>query len=122
MRLRGLMVVAFPVLLLAAAPAHAKDVCDDAPDQNTMNRCAQDDYKASDAALNRAYQKHMKDLDADSQTLLKTAQRAWLAFRDGECKHQAAPNDGGSMYPMAYFGCLNRLTKDRIKQIEAGQE
>jgi uncharacterized protein YecT (DUF1311 family) len=118
---RALLVAALPVLLFAA-PGHAKGVCDNAQDQSTMNQCAEDDYKVSDAALNRAYQKQMKALDAPSLALLKTAQRAWIAFRDGECKYQAAENEGGSIYPLVYFGCLNRLTKDRTKQIEAGQE
>ena len=108
-------------LLLAAAPAGAKGSCDDAQDQTTMNHCAADDYARADAELNRVYKQVMAGLDAHSQALLKNAQRDWIKWRDDECMYQNAQNEGGSIYPLVYNGCLTTLSMARTKQLQAGQ-
>jgi len=86
-----------------------------------MNQCSSRDYARSDAELNRVYKQVMAALDGHSQQLLKAAQRDWIMFRDDECKYQNAQNEGGSIYPLVYNGCLTTLTKDRIKQLKQGQ-
>ncbi|MFZ1109106.1 MAG: lysozyme inhibitor LprI family protein [Rhodomicrobium sp.] len=107
----------FSILTFAAA-ARA-DECDNAMDQATMNACAEDAYRKADAELNAVYkqvQSRNKD-DAEAGKLLVAAERAWVAFRDAECAFDAAPNAGGSIYPLVYFGCLQRLTKARTGQL-----
>ena len=86
-----------------------------------MNRCAAENYERADAELNRVYKQEIAELDAHSQQLLKTAQRDWIAFRDDECKYQNVQNEGGSIYPLEYNGCLTALTKARTKQLQQGQ-
>ena len=86
-----------------------------------MNQCSAQDYARSDAELNRVYKRIMAGLDGHSQQLLKAAQRDWITFRDDECKYQNTQNEGGSIYPLVYNGCLTALTKDRIKQLKQGQ-
>lgn len=112
-------------LLFAAAPALADDAdgidCNNAVSQNDMNICADKDFQKIDAVLNKTYQATLKDLDAHSRDLLRAAQREWIKFRDAECTYQNAQNEGGSIYPLVYSGCLTTLTKDRIKQLKAGQ-
>ena len=108
-------------LMLGAAPAAAKDHCDEAVSQNEMSQCAEDAFDRADKALNAVYQDQMKGLDDHSRDLLKKSERAWIAFRDAECTYQNAANEGGSIYPMVYAGCESTLTKDRIKQLKAGQ-
>ena len=120
MRTLALAALALPLFLLAA-PAAAKDVCDNAADQQTMNRCAEDAYARTDAELNRVYKTTMAGLDEHSQALLKAAQRDWIKFRDDECTYQNAQNEGGSIYPLVYNGCLTTLTKARTKQLQQGQ-
>ena len=117
---RTILVAVLP-LLLGAAPAGAKGGCDDAQEQSTMNRCAADDYARADAELNRVYKQVIAGLDAQSQQLLKAAQRDWISFRDDECKYENAQNEGGSIYPLVYNGCLTTLTKARTKQLQQGQ-
>ena len=78
-------------------------------------------FARADAELNRVYKDVMAGLDARSQDLLKRAQRDWITFRDDECKYENVQNEGGSIYPLVYNGCLTTLTKDRIKQLKAGQ-
>jgi uncharacterized protein YecT (DUF1311 family) len=104
--------------LSLALPAYA----DDCPEQNQngLNRCAEDSYKRADEALNAVYKETMQRLKDDAPTakLLLAAQKAWIAFRDAECTFANAENAGGSIYPMVYAGCLERLTKARTKELE----
>lgn len=118
------LALALAPFLLAAAPAAADDKldCAHAEAQQDMNRCAEQDFERADAVLNRDYKKLLAGLDAPNAGLLRTAQRAWLSFRDSECKFEAAPNTGGSIYPLVYSGCLTALTKDRTKQLKQGQQ
>jgi uncharacterized protein YecT (DUF1311 family) len=87
-----------------------------------MNICADKDYRKADAELNRAYKAAIAGEDGDAQKLLREAQRDWIKFRDAECAYEAAPNQGGSIYPMVYSGCLTELTRARTKEIKTGQQ
>jgi uncharacterized protein YecT (DUF1311 family) len=120
------MIAAALPLLLAGAPARADDAdgidCNNAMAQNDMNICADKDYRQADAALNRTYKETLKGEDAHTADLLRKAQRAWIAFRDAECVYQNAENEGGSIYPMVYAGCLTRLTKLRTQQLKPGND
>ena len=80
--------------------------------QMEMNECAGIAYDKADRRLNQVY----KRLERTSE--LVAAQRAWITFRDAECKYKASAYEGGSMQPMVYAGCLQSLTEDRIKQLE----
>jgi uncharacterized protein YecT (DUF1311 family) len=112
-------VLAFAAILFATAAAADDIDCHKAMTQSAMNICADRDFRAADAKLNAAYAKLMAALDdAGFKTKLKTAQRAWISFRDSECTFETADNEGGSIHPMVYSGCLTRLTKERIKALE----
>lgn len=112
------------ILALAGAPARAADELDchdwgnKSLNQHEMNMCAHQDYKAADRALNTAYRALTAKIDAVAKVLLVEAQRAWITFRDKECKYEAAENEGGSIYPMIYSGCLARLTNVRTRELK----
>ena len=118
--------VAAAALLFAATPALADEAdgidCAHAMAQQDMNICADRDYQRADAVLNSAYRKAMEGLDEHNRDLLRTAQRAWIAFRDAECTYESAPNEGGSIHPLIYSGCLTALTMARTKQLREGQQ
>ncbi|MBK5351697.1 DUF1311 domain-containing protein [Pseudomonas sp. TH41] len=102
--------------LLFTAWAHAVD-CDSAADQSTMNQCAAQQGKAADKELNAHYQQitaRLKD-SPNSKKLMVSAQRAWVAFRDAECKFSASAVEGGSVYPLIYSNCITELTKARVE-------
>ena len=111
-----------PRFLLALTPllfttlAQAVD-CDNATDQTTMNQCAAQQNKAADKELNTLYQQITTRLKSnpDSKKLLIGAQRAWVAFRDAECKFSSAGVEGGSVYPLIYSNCITELTKARVE-------
>ncbi|MGH8045907.1 MAG: lysozyme inhibitor LprI family protein [Chthoniobacterales bacterium] len=77
------------------------------------------DFKKSDAKLNAAYKKLRATLDEDGQAKLKTAQKAWLAYRDAEAALEAAPNEGGTIYPMVFANVKTRLTDARTEELDA---
>ncbi|WJK08170.1 lysozyme inhibitor LprI family protein [Pseudomonas fluorescens] len=115
-----------PRLLLALTPflftsiAHAAVDCANASDQATMNQCAAQENKAADKELNTVYQQitaRLKD-NPDGKKLLVSAQRAWIGFRDAECKFSASGVKGGSMYPMIHSSCITRVTKDRTEALK----
>ncbi|WP_435037508.1 lysozyme inhibitor LprI family protein [Pseudomonas neuropathica] len=113
-------------LLLALTPflftplAHAAVDCANASDQATMNQCAGQDFKAADNELNTVYQQvtgRLKD-NPDGKKLLVSAQRAWLGFRDAECKFSSSGVTGGSVYPWVYSSCLTGVTKVRVEALK----
>lgn len=115
-----------PRLLLALTPflftplAHAAVDCAKANDQTTMNQCAGQNFKAADKELNTVYQQitaRLKD-NADGKKLLVGAQRAWIGFRDTECKFSASGVAGGSVYPLIYSNCMTSMTKTRVESLK----
>ncbi|NOT58838.1 MAG: DUF1311 domain-containing protein [Acidobacteria bacterium] len=107
------------VFQAVAQKAPPKPGCADAQDQNTMNRCAQEEFQKADAALNKAYQQLLPKLEAAHKEKLKMAQRAWIAFRDAHCECEAFAFDGGSMQPLIRFSCMAAETNARTKQLQA---
>jgi uncharacterized protein YecT (DUF1311 family) len=128
----AILTMAAALALLALAPAHLASPaladeadgidCHNATAQQDMNICADKDYRRIDAGLNATYKNVMRRLDGPSRDLLRASQREWIKFRDAECTYLNATNAGGSIYPMVYVGCLNDMTKTRIKQLQAGQQ
>jgi uncharacterized protein YecT (DUF1311 family) len=100
-------------------PAYADDCKDQT--QSGLNACADAAYNKADAALNFAYKQILQRLKDDSATakLLVTAQQAWIAYRDAECAFASSANAGGSNYPMVVSICLEDVTQERTKDLEA---
>lgn len=105
-----------------------------------MDRCADFEYKNADAHLNRVYRKAIQYMTDDleraqklgdetqiryEQTAiasLKEAERAWISYRDIQCKAAAQQYQGGSMAPMIYSQCLATVTKHRTADLKSVYE
>lgn len=115
------------VLLLSAALVLATSTftfadqnCADLTTQSDMNICAGKAYQISDAKLNKLYkqiQTRVKD-DAGKTKLLVATQKAWISFRDAECKFSSSGVVGGSVYPFISSSCLDGMTQTRIKDLQ----
>ncbi|WP_137930841.1 lysozyme inhibitor LprI family protein [Mesorhizobium comanense] len=117
--MRRILLPACLALLAGTSILQAQE-CDRSDDsQQMMNICANEDYQAADASLNKAYQDLIGSEDANGKKLLQAAQRAWISFRDADCAHTTAASAGGSIHPMVVSQCLTKLTNDRIKQLAA---
>jgi uncharacterized protein YecT (DUF1311 family) len=103
------------VVLTAPALAQNTD-CRSAMTQMDLNMCAGREYQAADDAMNQVYRGLLAAQQGDTARL-RAAQRAWIDFRDSECRYQTASSEGGSIHPMEYTGCLTTLTKARTKEL-----
>jgi len=125
----------FPTALLlicglSSPTARAEDInCNDIRNTVESNFCADRDYKAADEALNAAYRKVIERI-ADSgaeppydraswEKLMREAQRAWIAYRDADCKGVVPMEwSGGTATTAAVLTCLREKTEARTKDLE----
>lgn len=105
------------VLLTSPVIAQSSD-CDNAVDQNALNRCADQELKEADARLNAAYQALSQQLDTASLERLKLTQQAWVSYRDALCAFESEPSRDGSVYPLVLSNCLEEATNAQISILE----
>ena len=103
---------------VAAAAGDGGFECKPGGVQQEMNACAVRDYRAADARLNIRYAAVMQSLPVDRRAALRVEQREWLRRRDPGCKAEAAPSEGGSIWPLEFYGCLEKSTAQRIRTID----
>lgn len=112
------------MVLAAASPAPARGQtavgwsCEDPQAQLEMNRCAALRFEAADARLNQAYRTAVSRADAADRARLRTAQRAWIAFRDSHCAWKSSDSEGGSLHPLLIHSCMADLTDQRTHQLQ----
>lgn len=122
-------VIAISILMASAvsAPAFAAEPqrsaeyarCMDDPNSTTysLRECIGAEFKRQDARLNRAYAEALQTLDPAAKLKLRTAQRAWIAFRDADCDAVLAAY-GGTMAPMMEETCYLDRTSQRADELE----
>ena len=93
--------------------------CANAQSQAEMTICWGNQYKAADAKLNQVYRQFTAKLDDEEKAQLKTAQTAWLKYRDTNCEFVADQYKGGTMRPMIAAICLTDVTDNRTKELTA---
>lgn len=117
--------------LAFAAPASADEPIDCAKAESTVeiNFCADKEYQAADKALNAAYASALKvtrarnlekPYDAKSfEEALRGSQRAWIAYRDADCKDVMAQVwTNGTGATSAILGCMTDKTLRRTKELK----
>jgi uncharacterized protein YecT (DUF1311 family) len=124
-------VVAF-ACLFAVSTAMAHAACDDPQSNAEMKICADQEWKKADAELNAAYAKALASAREtytsmrgepgyqnmpDGEAMLRAAQRAWVTFRDANCKYQYQVYYGGTHAGLAYLICMGDMTKARLKEL-----
>jgi uncharacterized protein YecT (DUF1311 family) len=115
-------IAAVAAALLASASAHAGDKLDcksDDLNQMQLDQCAGQDFTAADTRLNALYKTIMAKYDAPNQAKLKTAEKAWLSYRDAECDYETNGTAGGTINPMEDTICRTAKTNARIKELSA---
>ena len=123
-RLRAHAAAALLCLTLEAGSAHAADAadpfdCNPNGNQQEINACAVRDFRTSDAKLNNRYREVMAALPTDKRMALRQEQREWIKHRDPSCKAQAKPNEGGSIWPLEFYGCLQQITEQRVTALNS---
>ena len=118
------------VLPLTGAAAQTPNPidCGNATSTVEMNYCADRDFARADGVLNDTYQKALAMIGrsdnpapytrAEWEKQLRASQRAWIAFRDADCKGLMPMEwSGGSGTTYAVLGCMIELTKARTQAL-----
>jgi uncharacterized protein YecT (DUF1311 family) len=116
----------------------AQDVeinCDKPSSQLENTECAAREFRDADAELNRRWTEWIaharaadgayrgSDTGPGYEQILRDAQRSWVAFRDAHCAYDARIQArGGTLEPLIYEDCRKNMTRDRIRQLDAGDQ
>jgi uncharacterized protein YecT (DUF1311 family) len=108
--------IALLLFLAFTAPALALD-CSRQETEGQARACSGQRLKDADRKLNQTYQALMKRFSPDQQGLLKASEKAWLGYRDAQCRMVGSGVEGGSAQPMVTADCLGDLTTARVKEL-----
>ncbi len=126
-------VLTMVLLCVSAKPSAAADPpvdCKNPRSTPEFNMCAEGVFQKADDKLNAAFQKAVafiktvdsaKPYDAASwEQALRSSQRAWVAFRDADCKGLTPMSlSGGTGTTVAVLDCMTTKTNFRTKELVA---
>lgn len=133
MRLAPALILAVLSLTAPLAVAAAEDEprvdCGDIRNTYESNVCSERRLAEADLRLNDVYKRVLSQIarggdetpyDATSWTeSMKAAQRAWLGFRDADCKGVVPMEwSGGTGTTAAVLGCMITKTEARTRELE----
>lgn len=81
-----------------------------------QGNCLEGELARQKTNLNAAYAERTRGMDADDLALIQSAQKAWIAFREADCKAQMVKN--GSAAGASWLTCMVRLTAARALELE----
>ena len=80
--------------------------------------CSSKKLAAADADLNKTYRELIAKLgDKNWELKLRTAQQAWIKYRDAKCDFESELSGGGSAATFEYNFCLADVTTARTKEL-----
>lgn len=110
-----LMLLVMAVVSSLDVTAQTNDNPQDLPKNDLQaNR---EEYQREDLELNIAYRKLMPRLNEASRERLKTAQVAWLKFRDLQCDFERGTREGDSVQKIQHKSCLAATTRKRTGEL-----
>jgi len=118
-----LIAVSFFLALSSFAQERAKkDPCEKANQSGVtvdLVECSLKKFAEADAELNKVYRQLMSRLgDKKWAVKLRTAQQAWIKFRDANCDYVSEFSGGGSAVTYEYNFCLAEMTAARTKELQ----
>lgn len=113
------VILSSAALLFVGGFACVQGLKSEGQSQAELNDAAGRDYKKTDQEMNAAYKKLMNVLDRDQKADLKTAQVAWLKFRDAEGEFLSSKAKGGTIHPMIHAAHLAHITQERTRELKS---
>lgn len=110
------MLSLFALAMVAAGSPAQSDVC---PGNTTpeVNACLGSEYSQADMDLNKYYKAAIQQLrtqfSEDAVRELISAQKAWITYRDSECRAIRDKHRGGTIASSMEASCLIRTTRLR---------
>ncbi len=123
---RHLSVIGILLSLLINTSSVVAAQCNPSGNQMEMNQCALEDFERVDQKLNDVWRQLLAKEKGNPAYIkkLRSAQRAWITFRDAETEAMFACEEDnprfcwGSMYPLLYHGVLSDLTEERTQRLQ----
>jgi len=107
------------VIVAGGHQKHKRDPCVDGETTVDMKMCTLKKYNQADDERNKVYRQLMSRLDDEGhKASLKTAQLAWLKYRDSNCDFESYLNRGGSIYSVIVGDCMTVMTNSRTKELK----
>jgi uncharacterized protein YecT (DUF1311 family) len=115
-------------LSVASAQDRRRDRDDDEFGPATVEQLA-----AADRRLNQVYQRRIADARADDRSdrrgrgwysqeaALRSSERAWIAFRDAECRYLTQQDVGSRSHASLVRGCLLEQVDERTEELREAQ-
>lgn len=112
-----------------ASSKYVTDVCEYTGRSQEDVECSYKIYQAVEAQLNIRYKKLLVDLDeitkedpvrlADLKPKLISAQRAWMKFRENECRAIEVWYTNGKLQGHLYATCMREHAEKRIEELSS---
>jgi uncharacterized protein YecT (DUF1311 family) len=110
--------------LILAGPGQAQHM--NAPDspckanETTVDlaNCLWKAWQREDGELNRYYAVVQEHLQPDELADLRSAEKAWIGFRDLNCNAEKALYEGGTAPGPAYNACKEAMTRHRLAELK----
>jgi len=102
-----------------AAPAPDEPGCTNPKNQTELTDCTDSSYGLADRKLNSIYRQLMLKAGEKDKEYLRMAERAWIAYRDAECKYESSGSEGGTIYSTTYAACLAKKTVAHTKELKS---
>ncbi|HVQ09206.1 MAG TPA: lysozyme inhibitor LprI family protein [Allosphingosinicella sp.] len=128
------MILHLALILLSAQDPQWN--CENPQAQQEMNFCAAQDYRRADAELSTAYRAAIEsarqadreyagladgaggpDTGPGEEATLREAQRAWVSFREADCRLESFEARGGTMQPLIDATCRASRTRARTAEL-----
>jgi uncharacterized protein YecT (DUF1311 family) len=101
-----------------AAQQRAPSECaDTAKTQAAIAACVGEGYKAEDRRLRSLLAELRDSMPAPQRAQLDSAQRAWNAYAAVQCRLEAAPYAGGTIYATQVTSCRRVLAERRMAEL-----
>ncbi|MHB2266151.1 lysozyme inhibitor LprI family protein [Aliihoeflea sp. PC F10.4] len=114
------IVMTIPALLVLTIATGAEEqeeaTCPDAVSTIDIVECLGEIYTEQDARLNTAYRSAIDPLEGERRTLLRDAQRSWVAFRDANCQFYRSGE--GTIAAIEGTSCMVETTRSRVDELE----
>ena len=94
--------------------------CDATDQDNELLACARKDLEAGQKRLDVLVKETMASLPPEGKTTFEAAHKAWVAYRDADCRWNAYDIETGRSSDLILMSCLADLTISRMEELEAG--
>lgn len=94
--------------------------CDATDADNELLACARKDLDAGQKRLDDLVKQTQASLPAAGRSTFDAAHKAWLAYRDADCRWNAYDVETGRTSELILMSCLADLTISRMEELDAG--